>query len=233
MKYFPLKTIATAAIFGAISVTAIAAPEANWLTTVAETEQGGFVMGNPDAPTKLIEYASYTCGHCANFEANEAPKIKSEKVASGEVSFEIRTLVRDVVDLTTAMLARCGGKDNFFADHEFFMANQANIGARTKMVTKPTIAKLQSKDFIGFMVSAYGEMKLGELMEQRGISDTKAKACLADKPVLARMLATSDAAGPTYNINATPSFVINGKYQPGAYDYATIEPLLTPRPPTE
>ena len=233
MKYFPHKAIATAAIFGAVSVTAIAAPEAGWLTTVAETEQGGFVMGNPDAPTKLIEYASYTCGHCASFEANEAPKIKSEKVASGEVSFEIRTLVRDVVDLTTAMLARCGGKDSFFADHKFLMANQANIGARTKMVTKPTIAKLQTQNFIGFMTAAYGEMKLGELMGQRGISDAKAKACLADKPALAKMLATSDAAGPTYNINATPSFVINGTYRPDAYDFETLKPLLTPLPSTE
>jgi len=233
MTNISFKAMAAAALFGAVSVVAVAAPEANWLTTVAETEQGGFVIGNPDAPVKLIEYASYTCGHCANFEANETPKIKQNEVTSGEVSFEIRTLVRDVVDLTTAMLARCGGKDSFFADHKFLMANQANIGARAKMVTKPTIAKLQSKDFTGFMVSAYGEMKLGELMQQRGISDTKAKACLADKAVLERMLATSDAAGPTYNINATPSFVINGKYQPGAYDYETLKPFLTAQISTE
>ena len=93
----------------------VAAPaKSNWLQTFSLTPKGSHIIGNPAAATKLVEYASYTCGHCAHFEIEDVPQIKNQFVATGKVSLEMRNLVRDPMDLTAAMLARCGGKGRFF-----------------------------------------------------------------------------------------------------------------------
>ena len=66
----------------------IAAPDGtSWEETVTISEQDGYILGNPDAPIKLVEYASHTCGGCAGFAATAKPSIK-EYVATGMVSFE-------------------------------------------------------------------------------------------------------------------------------------------------
>ena len=91
--------------------------------TVNETPEGNFVMGNPDAKLKLVEYGSFTCSHCADFAETASPEIR-ERVDTGKMSYEFRTYVRDPIDLTTALLARCGGKDVFYPLSEQFFANQ-------------------------------------------------------------------------------------------------------------
>jgi hypothetical protein len=58
-------------------------------------------------------------------KSTDVPQIKNQFVATGKVSFEIRNLVRDPMDLTAAMLARCGGKGRFFGNHRHLMATQA------------------------------------------------------------------------------------------------------------
>ena len=67
----------------------VAAPAGtNWLLNFSLTPKGSHVIGNPAAATKLVEYASYTCGHCAHFEATDVPQIKKQFVATGKVSFD-------------------------------------------------------------------------------------------------------------------------------------------------
>ncbi|QCI79904.1 hypothetical protein E6W36_11505 [Hankyongella ginsenosidimutans] len=46
---------------------------ANWPGTVSKTKDGGFIMGNPNAPIKLVEFASFTCPHCADFHKTPQP----------------------------------------------------------------------------------------------------------------------------------------------------------------
>ncbi|MFC4291337.1 thioredoxin domain-containing protein [Sphingorhabdus arenilitoris] len=197
----------------------------NWTENFGETPLGSFIVGNPDAPIKLVEYASYTCGHCATFESNDAPILKAEKVANGSVSFEIRSLVRDPIDLIMASLARCGGKDKFFGNHQFLMAKQREFSGRAAQLTDPTIDLLRKQDWNGFLVAAYAEMKLGELMQEQSITDTQAKICLSDKAATENLLAVTDDAGPKYNIQGTPSFLINDKLS-DAHNYLSLKPLL-------
>jgi protein-disulfide isomerase len=201
--------------------------EVDWLNNFIETEQGSFIMGHPLAPTKIVEYASYTCGHCATFEADDAPRLKKEKVASGDFNFEIRSLVRDPLDLTMAMLARCGGKDKFFGNHKFLMANQTAITGRANAITEDTMAKLSKADYTGFMVDAYSDMKLADLMQQRGISDSQAKTCLADNAVLGKLIAVTEAASTKYNVNSTPSFLVNDKLAIDIHNYDSLKLMLT------
>ena len=91
-----MKAVKTALLAGAMVFTTGFAT--NWAVTVTET-QGGHLIGNPQAETKLAEYISYTCGHCAHFAQEGDPVLKMIYVRSGKVSVEIRHLLRDPVDL--------------------------------------------------------------------------------------------------------------------------------------
>ena len=81
------------------------APPANgdWSEVVAATPEGGFVMGNPNAGVKLVEYGSYTCGHCARFDEEGVQPLIDKYVKTGRVSFEFRNYVRDPYDLAGAL----------------------------------------------------------------------------------------------------------------------------------
>ena len=98
-----------------------------WADVVSVTAEGGYVMGNPNAPIKIIEFASLTCPHCAEFEEKGFPHLRDEYVAKGTVSLEFRNFVRDPYDTTMAMLIRCGSPDSFFALTEQVYANQKQL----------------------------------------------------------------------------------------------------------
>ena len=203
---------------------AVAPAKPAWLLTFTVSPVGGHIIGNTAAPTKLIEYASYTCGHCGTFETTEAPLLKSQYVAGGKVSFEIRNLVRDEIDLTAAMLARCGGKGRFFGNHRHLMATQALWSDGSK-ITSPTVAKLQAKDLTGFMLAAHSELGLDKVMQARGITAAKAKACVTDATALNQILAMTDEAVGPLGLTGTPSFLVNGNRIDG-HDLASLKPHL-------
>ncbi len=205
----------------------VAAPAGtNWLLNFSLTPKGSHVIGNPAAATKLVEYASYTCGHCAHFEATDVPQIKKQFVATGRVSFEIRNLVRDPLDLTAALLARCGGKGRFFGNHRQLMATQAQWAQGSKL-SKATIAHLEGGRTMQFMLGAYGELGLDTIMAQRGVTVTQGKACLSNKAAFDAVIAMTDEATEKLNINGTPTLLVNGKIIDG-HDYATVKTYLTP-----
>ncbi len=206
----------TLAAIGAISLSlsgqATAAPAVNWKQTVSQTPSGGYTMGNPAAPNHVIEFSSYTCSHCATFEINEAPKLKAQYVSSGKVSFEIRSYVRDSVDVTIAMLAQCGGKGRFFGNHKFLMSNQAAILDKAKLISAANQAKWQAGDFTGFMLGAFTDMGLAKLIAPRGITNAQARVCLSDTAALQKIIKIGQEAAAQYKINGTPAFIINGNF---------------------
>ena len=95
----------------------------NWLATVERTPVSHFV-GDPDAPVTLTEFVSYTCPHCRDFAMRGEEVLKLGYVRTGEMRFEYRHNAASVVDLTAAMLARCGTPDQFPANHAALMAAQ-------------------------------------------------------------------------------------------------------------
>jgi protein-disulfide isomerase len=219
-----------AALTGALvligSTTLASAPtKPAWLSTFTASSVGGHIIGNPNAPTKLVEYASYTCSHCAQFETTEAPVLKSQHVANGNVSFEIRNLVRDPLDLTAALLARCGGKGRFFGNHRQLMTTQSKWANGDK-ISDATAARLDAKDVVGFMKGAYAELGLDKVMQARGVTVAQGKACLADAAALKQVIAMTEEATGKLGLTGTPSFLVNGK-QVNAFDVATLKPFLT------
>ncbi len=101
----------------------VAAPRP-WTSVAAPAAQGSYVIGNPAAKVKLVEYASYTCPHCGHFARDSAPVLKGKMIASGSLSLEIRSSIHDRYDLVAAMLARCSGAAVFPKLHEALFARQ-------------------------------------------------------------------------------------------------------------
>ncbi len=206
-------------------IAAIPAPEGtSWTDTVVVTEEGGYQVGNPEAPLKLVEFASHTCGACASFAATGVVPLKEKYVTSGVVSFEIRNLVRDPVDLTIATLVRCGQKENMmpladqaWASLSAIMGNvQGNNAAYQAAGQMPV-----DQRFIGIAEAA----GLIDFFSARGLSADQARTCLADGARIQAIADTSAAQSEELNVNATPTFFLNDA-RVEALSWDQLEPAL-------
>ncbi len=194
-----------------------------WTDVVAVTPEGGYVMGNPNAPIKVIEFGSLTCPHCAEFEEKGFPHLRDDYVAKGTVSLEFRNFVRDPYDTAMAMLTRCGSPDSFFALTEQVYANQKDIFEQLKPVG-PALqaANLPPADIF----KAIGER--GGLMDffaARGIAKDQAAQCLAKADTATKLANDTSKAGDTYNVTGTPTFIVNGRNVEVA-TWEALEPIL-------
>jgi len=204
---------------------AIAAPAGTqWADTVAITPEGGYQIGNPDAPIKLVEYASHTCGACAGFAATGKPVLRDKYVASGVVSFELRNLVRDPIDLTIATLVRCGAKENMqpLSDQawasleEIFGAVQANQSVYEAAANQPV-----NQRFVTIAQAA----GLIEFFAARGLSADQSRACLADTAKVQAIADASNKQSEELKITGTPTFFLNGK-KLDVTQWPQLEPIL-------
>lgn len=109
---------------------AIAAPAGQkWTETTAKTEAGGFVMGNPNAPVKLIEYGSLSCPACAKFAIDSTADLHG-MVDTGRVSFEYRPMMVHPQDPAIFVVARCNGPAPFFALADQLYADQESWNSK-------------------------------------------------------------------------------------------------------
>jgi protein-disulfide isomerase len=206
-------------------VAAVAAPAGTtWSQTVAQTPEGNFLMGNPSAAVKLVEYGSYTCSHCRDFSAEASEEIR-KLVDTGKMNFEFRTYVRDPIDLTTALLARCGGKDIFYPLSEQFFANQTAMFDKIQGqdAAFKAVESMPPAQRFGAIAQIAG---LVEYAQQRGISADQAKQCLADTAAAEKIAKGVEAANTQYQISGTPSFLINGVLVDNVATWATLQPKL-------
>lgn len=194
-----------------------------WADVVTKTADDGYLMGNPQAPLKLIEFASLTCSHCAEFAEKGLPKLRDDYIASGRVSLEFRNFIRDPFDATMAMLTRCGSPESFFALTEQVYANQRAILTGLEPVGKA----LQNANVPQAQIfSVIGERGgLVDFFAARGIAKDQAAMCLAKVDVATKLADGVKRAEETYNITGTPGFVLNGKnVEVAAWD--SLEPIL-------
>lgn len=181
-----------------------------WADVSAETPEGGFRIGNPDAPLKLVEYASHTCSHCADFSVEGAEKLRDKYVASGVLSYEIRNLIREPLDLTIATLARCSGPQAFHPLAEQAWANLGPIfdtANKNKEVYAAAMEKTGGARFQGIAEAA----GLYDFFAQRGISRDQAMQCLSDVNKITEIVNRSDKDSKDLEITGTPTFFLNGK----------------------
>jgi protein-disulfide isomerase len=198
-----------------------------WTDVVTRTADGGFQMGNPDAALKLIEYGSRSCPHCARFDAEGFPALKSGYIASGKLSYEFRDFpVHGGLDIAPILLGQCVEPAQFFPMLDQMMTNQQTLLAPADKITPAEQATWQTKS--PNEIAAILADKLGYLdfVKQRGVPEAKARACLADKGALDTLSKHLKTADELYQINGTPTFVLNGKKLDNVDDWAKLEPAL-------
>jgi protein-disulfide isomerase len=181
-----------------------------WADVVSKTPEGGYVMGNPAAPIKLVEYGSLTCSHCAEFSAEGSAEMRENFVASGRVSYEFRNFVRDAMDITAAMLTRCGAPESYFALTEQAFAYQTTLFEKAQAAGEAAMnsAVAMAPDKRGVVL---GELTgLTEFFAARGISKDQANACLANGAEATALANRTTADAEKYKIEGTPTFLING-----------------------
>ncbi|MBO9497899.1 MAG: thioredoxin domain-containing protein [Novosphingobium sp.] len=206
-------------------IAAIAPPAGQqWADVASETPDGGFVIGNPNAPLKLVEYASHTCSHCAEFSIKGSGPLRDKYVASGVVSYEIRNLIRDPVDLTIATLARCNGPAAF---HPLADQVWANLSPLFDTLNKNQDAYKAAMDKTG-AARFQGLAEAGDLFNffaARGLSKEQAMACLADTKKITAIVEKSDKDSNDKQLTGTPTFFLNGKRFEGT-TWEVVEPIL-------
>lgn len=156
-------------------------------------------LGNPDAPVTVIEYASYTCPHCASFHESNYKKLKSEFIDTGKINFVYREVYFDRYGLWASAIARCGGQDRFFGITDLIYAGQQDWTRAG-----------QPADIVEEL------RKIGRIA---GLGNDQIEACLQDGDKLRTLVAWYQENAEADGIDSTPSFVINGrKYSNMRYD---------------
>jgi len=207
------------------AIAAIAAPEGtSWLEVASKTDNGGFVIGNPDAPLKLVEFASHTCGACAYFAENGSAPLQQDYVDTGVVSYEIRPLLRDPLDVTISTLAQCGAPESFHALSDQAWASLGTFGETLQANPSAYEAAMQAAPEQRFLQLAQAS-GLIDFFAARGLSADQARTCLTDAEGIEAIATTSRTAADELNVTGTPTFFLNGQRLDGN-QWAQIEPIL-------
>ncbi|MEX0310086.1 MAG: DsbA family protein [Tateyamaria sp.] len=158
-------------------------------------------LGNPDAPVTVIEYASYTCPHCASFHEGAYKQLKSDYIDTGKINFIYREVYFDRFGLWASAIARCAGTpETFFGITDMLYASQSEW-ARAGGGDPAQIAD-----------------ELRKIGRLAGLGGDTLEACLTDAESLRTLVAWYQENAAEDGINSTPSFVINGtKYNNMAY----------------
>jgi protein-disulfide isomerase len=204
------------------------AARGNWNAQVVVSPSGSHVIGNPAAGTKLTEYVSYTCPHCAEFDRQASDPLRLIYVTSGKLSLEIRTLVRDPIDLTVAMLANCGPPAKFLANHTTFLRQQPQWLARAGSIGPAAQARWSSGNGLSRRRAIADDLGFYQTMQSRGYDRPATDRCLADDAV-ARRLAAGNEEAERLGVTGTPSFLINGELLAGTHDWQTLQAQLRAR----
>lgn len=205
----------------------VVAPPAGtvWTQKVATTERGGYLVGNPDAPLKLVEYGSLTCPACARFSEEGMKPLMEQYVNSGRVSYEFRSfLIHGPLDLALTRLIGCTAPEAAVPLADQIWANLGAIQQRA-FANESALADLnkfpENERFVRF-----GELTgLYEFFAARGISEDQARTCMADFASLEKLSKISETYSTDDKIDKTPTFVLNGTTLE-ASSWAELEPKL-------
>ncbi len=198
----------------------------DWASSVSGTPQGGILIGNPAAKVKIVEFASYTCSHCKAFHDVGLPALKAKYIASGKVSLEQRSFVRNGPDFAGSLLVACLPPREALAFSGRLFAEQDALSNKFIAMTdadNQAITAMPPEQQPGRMAAIAG---LDSWAAANGVPLAKGKACLAEKAAQDRLIAIRNDALTNYKLEGTPTFGINGVAVAGVYDWANLEPKL-------
>lgn len=208
-----------------LSATPVLAQKVDWAKRTSLSDIGGYVMGNPDAKTRLVEYISYTCSHCADLTNASKEPLKINWISKGTLNVEVRNAVRDRFDLTAALLARCGGPTKFFGNHYALFANYGNW---MKQVMAYDAKERPPATIDAVLEDIASNTGLYSFMRKRGFTQVQLKACLADTAAREKVLAMTQEAWEGVKIDGTPGFTLNGRLLTDVHGWQALELALPP-----
>lgn len=175
-----------AAAFALTLATPVLAQDAATPETLPDIAQGA-----EDAPLTIVEYASFTCGHCANFHSDVYPQLKAEYIDTGKVRFVQRDVYFDQPGLWAGVLARCGGDEKFYPVSGMLFDEQSEWLAGGS----------------GDEIAA----NLRRIGLKAGMTEEQMTACWNDTGKVEQLIATFQANATADEVEATPTFIIGGE----------------------
>lgn len=148
-------------------------------------------IGSDDAPVTVIEYASFTCPHCANFHENTYGDLKENYIDTGKIKFVFREVYFDRYGLWASMVARCGTDNRYFgiADQLFEKQREWTSG--------------------GDPATIVGNIR--RIGKSSGLDDATLDTCLSDAAKAEALVAWYQKNAEADGIDSTPSFIIDGQ----------------------
>lgn len=185
-----------------------ASAESTATTTVSDPAAAAikdFSIGSPDAKVKIVEYASFTCPHCANFHAANWGQLKAEYIDTGKVLFEYREVYFDRYGLWAAMVARCGGDMRYFGLVETLFEKQKEWTA-----TDDPAKVVENLKTLGRAV---------------GMDDAAMEVCLKDQDQAKALVTHFETNMKADGVEGTPTLFINGTKHSNM-GYAELKALI-------
>ena len=162
------------------------------------------VLGDPDAPIEIVEYSSLTCTHCRHFHIEILPELKKNYLDTGRAKLVYRDFPFDQLGLMAAILARCAPPPRYFQFLDVLFQNQEKWSRDADPVK--ALARIGT---------------LG------GLSESDFRACAENRTIVDGVLQTRLEAGNRYQVNSTPTFIINGEKRiVGSQPYKVFDDLL-------
>ncbi len=152
-------------------------------------------LGDAGAPVNVVEYASYTCPHCADFHNNTFKAFKADYIDTGKVFFTYREVFFDRYGLWASMIARCAGSDRYFGVADVLFQTQGEWARQADPAAVATSLK-----------------RIGA---QAGLAPEALDACLNDADMAQSLVAWYEANAAEDGVQSTPSFLINGEIHAG------------------
>jgi len=163
------------------------------------------VLGKADAPITIIEYASLTCPHCAEFNKEVLPELKTKYIETGKAKLIYRDFPLDQWALRASVLARCAPADKYFGFVDVLFQNQV-----TWATAKDPMAALEKIGMLG------------------GVSSAQFSACMQDKKLQDAVLAQSLQGQKEFDVQGTPTILVNGKKIDNPQSFADFDKILKP-----
>jgi len=194
------KALATLQLSTAIAAAAEHRPAALKVPALAPSER---ILGTEDAPVTIIEYASLTCWHCAEFEIEKMPRIRQDWIETGRAKLAFSNFPLDGLALRAAALTRCVPKERYLGFVDLLYKEQSN-----------------------WVHLADPDEALRRGAGYRGLTDAEKESCLANTKLVDSIAAERQIATKEYGVNSIPTFFINGRKIEGDVLYEEFESAL-------
>jgi len=202
-------------------------PTQEYANVITKTTRGHRI-GKADAEAELIEFISYTCGHCADFARQADGTLDVVAIGPGQVAVEVRPVIRNYLDLVVTLLVQCGDTQNFKNRHRMYLYSQDDW--LQKAINAPQSQQAAwARGDAAARLSAARALDLDDKLAQQGMSLARINTCLADDASAQAIMAADKADRAEFGITGTPTFALDGKTLKDTHDWPALSTVLQER----